>query len=277
RDVGEDMTFVLDEKASPKAIDFSQRGRIVLGIYAFDDGTLKVCIDLEGKDRPADFKTKQGSRQRSYVLKRQPQKAEPPPKPPVPKGVEAPQQTPARQSASARGADAEELLAAALKEASASNKRVLLVACTATCLPCRQLEEYFAEVKPILDKHTILFKLDLRDMKNADAVHRRFRRDIGKFPSFMPWMVVLDSSARPLAESGSLEKPDSVLGIPQGTDADRRYFVNMLRTACDRMTDGELDQLDKAAKGLHDRIWAKAKSHNAEAANPVTKRSDLKP
>jgi RNA polymerase sigma factor (sigma-70 family) len=67
RDVGEEMTFVVDEKASPKAIDAFQQGRTVLGIYALEQTVLKLCIDL-GTSRPTDFKTKLGSRQRAYVL-----------------------------------------------------------------------------------------------------------------------------------------------------------------------------------------------------------------
>jgi hypothetical protein len=53
-----------------------------------------------------------------------------------------------------------------------------------------------------------------------------------------------------------IEKPNSVIGLPQGSDADRRYFLDMLRTSCPRISTGELEQIDNAARKLHHRIWA---------------------
>jgi RNA polymerase sigma factor (sigma-70 family) len=69
RDVGQQgLTFTLDEKASPKRLDASKDGKTILGIYAFEKGQLKICIDLEGANRPASFKTAKGTQQRSYDL-----------------------------------------------------------------------------------------------------------------------------------------------------------------------------------------------------------------
>jgi uncharacterized protein (TIGR03067 family) len=71
RDVGEQgLTFKLDEKASPKRFDVSKRELTGLGIYAFEKGHLKLCIDLEGENRPTSFTTKEGTRQRSYILQK---------------------------------------------------------------------------------------------------------------------------------------------------------------------------------------------------------------
>lgn len=71
RDVGpEGMSFSLDDKASPKRLDASKDGKTILGIYAFEKGLLKICIDLEGTIRPTGFNTQKGSQQRSYVLER---------------------------------------------------------------------------------------------------------------------------------------------------------------------------------------------------------------
>jgi RNA polymerase sigma factor (sigma-70 family) len=68
RDVGQEMTFVLDEKAKPKRLDAQKDGRTVLGIYTFEKGSLKLCVDLDGKNRPSEFKTEKGSEQRLYML-----------------------------------------------------------------------------------------------------------------------------------------------------------------------------------------------------------------
>ncbi len=71
RDVGQQgVTFKLDEKGSPKQLDASKDGRTLLGIYAFEKGQLKLCIDLEGKNRPTSFKTEAGRGQRFYILQK---------------------------------------------------------------------------------------------------------------------------------------------------------------------------------------------------------------
>jgi RNA polymerase sigma factor (sigma-70 family) len=76
RDVGQQgMTVTLDEKASPKHLNASKDGNTILGIYAFDQGRLKICVDLRGASRPESFKTENGSHQRSYVLRQKDAKA----------------------------------------------------------------------------------------------------------------------------------------------------------------------------------------------------------
>lgn len=69
RDVGQQgVTFTLDPKASPKRLDASMGGRTLRGIYAFDKGQLRLCIEMEGANRPSGFKTEEGSQQRYYIL-----------------------------------------------------------------------------------------------------------------------------------------------------------------------------------------------------------------
>jgi RNA polymerase sigma factor (sigma-70 family) len=260
RDVGGTklMMFVLDEKASPKQIDVSYDGQTILGIYAFEKGTLKLNMDLTGKARPNDFKTDERGDQRSYVLEKEKTKRSEG-KGAAPAGVEdrAPKQDRSDKKKTTHDVvDAETLLAEALQKAKAAKKRVLLVACTKSCLPCRQLYELFDELKPILDKHLVLAKLDLVEMKNADRVHRRYRKDIDERGNYVPWMVILDDSAAALAVMGQLVKPDSVVGLPHGSDANRRYFLDMLRVSCPAISERELEQIDAAAKNLRDRIWA---------------------
>lgn len=59
-------TQKLDPSKTPKEIDVTvtegdQAGTVLLGIYEIDEDTLKVCFDWEGKNRPTEFKTEEGS------------------------------------------------------------------------------------------------------------------------------------------------------------------------------------------------------------------------
>jgi len=68
-------TLKIDPGKKPKAIDFRfsdgpEKGKTAHGIYEFDGDTLKVCVGLVGKDRPAAFVSKPGSGHVLEVLKR---------------------------------------------------------------------------------------------------------------------------------------------------------------------------------------------------------------
>jgi uncharacterized protein (TIGR03067 family) len=65
---GRKTTFTLDPGKTPGAIDLTpldggRKGSVVPGIYALQDGQLKLCVNIWGKNptrRPADFKTQPG-------------------------------------------------------------------------------------------------------------------------------------------------------------------------------------------------------------------------
>ncbi len=68
-------TQKLDPSKAPKALDATmtdgpQKGVVMLGIYTFDGDTVKVCFDPDGKRRPTEFKTAEGSKEFLDVLKR---------------------------------------------------------------------------------------------------------------------------------------------------------------------------------------------------------------
>jgi uncharacterized protein (TIGR03067 family) len=62
-------TFKVNESAKPKTIDISgtdgpNKGKTYLCIYERTGDNLKICYNLdEGKDRPTEFKTKEGTKQ----------------------------------------------------------------------------------------------------------------------------------------------------------------------------------------------------------------------
>jgi uncharacterized protein (TIGR03067 family) len=75
---GRKLTFKLDSKHTPKLIDLvpSDGGRkdtIVPGIYALENGKLKLCVNVFGKDqnlRPTEFKTHAGDGCGFVILER---------------------------------------------------------------------------------------------------------------------------------------------------------------------------------------------------------------
>ncbi len=60
-------TCKLDPSAKPKALDITgtegpNKGKTILAIYERDGDTLRICYDLGGKGRPAEFKSTAGTR-----------------------------------------------------------------------------------------------------------------------------------------------------------------------------------------------------------------------
>lgn len=68
-------TQKVDPSKSPKTLDGTVtegfgKGSVTPGIYEFEGDTLKVCFDEEGKKRPTEFKTADGSQTTLVVYKR---------------------------------------------------------------------------------------------------------------------------------------------------------------------------------------------------------------
>jgi len=77
--VGKDVdqgTVKLNPAAKPKEIDITgtdgpNKGKTILAIYERDGDTLRVCYDLSGKNRPKEFKTKEGTQLFLVTYKRE--------------------------------------------------------------------------------------------------------------------------------------------------------------------------------------------------------------
>ena len=76
---GKDMVFLMkykvdaDKTPATIVIDGTEgpvKDQTVKGIVAFDGDNLKLCYALPGEDFPKDFKTKEGSKTHSFVLKK---------------------------------------------------------------------------------------------------------------------------------------------------------------------------------------------------------------
>ena len=69
-------TVKLNPKAKPKELDLTgtdgpNKGKTFLAIYERDGDTLRVCYDLSGKNRPTEFKTKEGTQLFLVTYKRE--------------------------------------------------------------------------------------------------------------------------------------------------------------------------------------------------------------
>ncbi|MCI0463557.1 MAG: TIGR03067 domain-containing protein [Gemmataceae bacterium] len=65
----------VDPAKTPKTVNAlvklgQHKGEVMLGIYTLDGDTLKVCLDIEGQERPKEFKTTPGSQRLLAVYKR---------------------------------------------------------------------------------------------------------------------------------------------------------------------------------------------------------------
>jgi len=59
-------TVKLNPAAKPKELEIKgsdgpNKGKTILAIYERDGDTMRICYDLGGKNRPTEFKTKEGA------------------------------------------------------------------------------------------------------------------------------------------------------------------------------------------------------------------------
>lgn len=71
-----ESTFTLDEKSKPRGItvkvnDGPLKGKELPGIYEIDGDTFRICLNVEGKERPKEFKGDTGSGCMLQVCKRE--------------------------------------------------------------------------------------------------------------------------------------------------------------------------------------------------------------
>ncbi|HMF19869.1 MAG TPA: TIGR03067 domain-containing protein [Gemmataceae bacterium] len=69
-------TAKLNPSAKPKELDIigtdgPNKGRTILAIYERNGDTLRICYDLGGKNRPTEFKTREGSKLFLVTYKRE--------------------------------------------------------------------------------------------------------------------------------------------------------------------------------------------------------------
>lgn len=143
----------------------------------------------------------------------------------------------------------------AISKARSENKRVLLLFCTTSCLPCRYLDRLLPELSPILTKHFVVVKLNKDVARNGSAAEFRYRDMDPPGGLYIPWYVILDETGKPLITS---DGPKGEMGCALGPGKHRTYFLHMLSITAPRITDEEIDEIDRLSKGCHDRMLANA-------------------
>lgn len=142
--------------------------------------------------------------------------------------------------------DAERMLAEALTEAKAADKRVFFILSASWCGPCRLLSRFLAEHKDELARHYVFVKLDISRDDHADTVGGRFPASSG---GGVPWYAILDADGRVLATSDAAAlKPrygNANIGFPSDPAA-IEHLLKMLERTAPRLSGEALKELRKA-------------------------------
>jgi hypothetical protein len=127
---------------------------------------------------------------------------------------------------------------------------------TKSCLPCRQLEQFLETQKSVVSKYFVVMKANIEGERSLGTlVTRRFRSRVNSedYTEYFPWIAFLNDRGEVLVTGD--DGPSGVIGIPQGSREDRKWFLEILRIANPRLTDPEIASLDQAAEHFHRRIW----------------------
>jgi thiol-disulfide isomerase/thioredoxin len=133
---------------------------------------------------------------------------------------------------------AEDVLAAGLAEAAKSGRKVFLHFGAPWCGWCLKLDAWLVrpDVETIFSKDFVDVHLDVDRMPGGQDVLTRYRKsDKGG----IPWFAMLDAKGKALITS---DGPAGNIGFP-ATDAEIVYFVTMLTTCKERMTEREIADL----------------------------------
>lgn len=133
-------------------------------------------------------------------------------------------------------ADAEALLAEALRLANAEDKRILLHVSTPSCGWCKILSAFLHEHEALLSADFIDLKIDIVRMPHGQEVAARF---LPAKSGGVPWMVILDASGKTLSTSFG---PKGNIGYPL-RPAEIEHFISMLSETKQRLQENDLQAL----------------------------------
>jgi len=132
--------------------------------------------------------------------------------------------------------DANELLASALADAVAHDKRVIVQETATWCGPCWRLSRYFHANKEKLEEEYILVKMDHRWI-DAEQIMEGIRDGAS---GGIPWWAILDSDGEVLITSNNEDGRN--IGFP-GSDAGKAHYRTMLETTAQRLDEEQIDAL----------------------------------
>ncbi len=134
----------------------------------------------------------------------------------------------------------ERLLADALKQARADNKRVFIVETGDHCGACVLMSRFVDRHKSILNQDFIVVKIERRPDNAKDPVVSRIR--FGK-QGGIPWVAILNGDGDILATSNDASGHN--LGFPHKRD-DIESFIKMISSTSQRMTHNQLQGIENS-------------------------------
>ncbi|MBX3385984.1 MAG: thioredoxin family protein [Phycisphaeraceae bacterium] len=119
------------------------------------------------------------------------------------------------------------LLESALEQAAASKKNVFLWFAQPRCPDCDDMRAFLDEtnIRGLLDNTFVLLRIDIERTEEGVELFERFA---GKNPDGLPWFVLLNANAEPLAASQESGKPN--IGMPRSDDQIARFKSALLRS-----------------------------------------------
>jgi hypothetical protein len=137
--------------------------------------------------------------------------------------------------------DAQELLATALKQAKAENKRIIIQETATWCGPCRLLSRFLDKERMVWERDYIWIKIDHR-WSGSDEMMKTMRAGA---QGGIPWWAILDQDGKVLVTSNDEEGTN--IGFPS-EQSDRAHFRTMLEKTAIRLTPADINTLVEALK-----------------------------
>jgi hypothetical protein len=137
--------------------------------------------------------------------------------------------------------DASKLLAEALRQAKADNKRVIVQETATWCGPCWLLSRFLEKHKQAWETDYILVKMDHR-WTGAQEIMKGFRGDAD---GGIPWFAVLDAEGNVLVTSNG--EDGNNIGYPSD-ESGQAHFRQMIETTAQRMTPEQIASLMDALR-----------------------------
>jgi thioredoxin-related protein len=152
---------------------------------------------------------------------------------------------------SAEPSSADQVLAPAKAKASAEQKTIFLHFGASWCIWCKRLDAFLdrPDIKPVFEKYFIPVKLVVQESgKNkalenlgADTLMQQLGGTAG-----LPYFAFLDAKGRTIANS---MLNGNNIGYP-GEPAEIDYFVQIMRKAAPKMSDGDLKTIETALRSF---------------------------
>ncbi len=144
----------------------------------------------------------------------------------------------------AKPVSADDVLAAALKRATAESKKIFLYFGAPWCPYCHKLDDYLArsEVAEVFDKFFVAVKIDVDRTTGGKKVDAKYR---GDEQGGLPYFAVLDAKGKKLADAHDAKGEN--VGFPVAPH-EIEHFMKVMGEQAPKMSKKQLKMLEKALK-----------------------------